>query len=89
METTRYRHIKIKTIPEVAGMWQFRFHLASLVLLALATLWPKWFYYPAALLFAIAQAALLFNLSRAVRFYNVKVVEFSLQQTGRKTGVTP
>lgn len=64
-----------KIIPETACLWQFRFHLVSLVLLALATMWPNWFYYPAALLFAIAQATLLFNLLNAVRFYNVKTAE--------------
>jgi len=66
-----------KIISEVAGMWQFRFHLASLLLLVLATIWPQWFYYPAALLFAIAQAALLFNLFNAVHFYNAKLAELS------------
>ncbi len=64
-----------KIIPEAASLWQFRFHLLSLVLLVLATIWPLWFYYPAALLFAIAQAVLLFNLLKAVRFYNIKIAE--------------
>ena len=67
-----------KIIPEVAGLWQFRFHAASLILLVSATIWPQWFYYPAALVFLIAQAALLFNLSNAVRFYNLKVAELEL-----------
>jgi hypothetical protein len=67
-----------KIIPETAGLWQFRFHLASLVLLALAAIWPQWFYYPAVLLFIISQAALLFNLSNAVRFYNLKIAELEL-----------
>lgn len=66
-----------KIIPEAAGKWQFRFHLASLILLALATIWPSWFYYPAALLFAAAQAFLLFNLLKAVRFYYMKLSELS------------
>ena len=66
-----------KIIPEAASLWQFRFHLLSLVLLVLATIWPLWFYYPAALLFAIAQAVLLFNLLNAVRFYNIKIAELS------------
>ena len=66
-----------KIIPEAAGTWQFRFHLASLILLVLATIWPSWFYYPAALLFAAAQAFLLFNLLKAVRFYNMKLSELS------------
>jgi hypothetical protein len=66
-----------KIIPEAAGLWQFRFHLFSLVLLIMATVWPLWFFYPAALLLAIAQAFLLFNLLKAVRFYNVKLVELS------------
>lgn len=66
-----------KIIPEAAGKWQFRFHLASLILLVLATIWPSWFYYPAALLFAVAQAFLLFNLLKAVHFYNVKLAELS------------
>ncbi len=64
-------------IPEAAARWQFRFHLASLILLVLATIWPSWFYYPAALLFSAAQAFLLFNLLKAVRFYNVKLAELS------------
>ena len=64
-----------KIIPEAAGLWQFRFHLSSLVLLVLATIWPAWFYYPATLLFVIAQAGLLFNLLNAVRFYNTKITE--------------
>ena len=64
-----------KIIPESAGLWQFRFHLASLVLLVLATILPAWFYYPAALAFAAAQLFLLINLSKAVRFYNVKTAE--------------
>jgi hypothetical protein len=67
-----------KIISETAGMWQFRFHLASLLLLVLATIWPQWFYYPAALMFAIAQAALLFNLLNAVRFYNARLTELSI-----------
>jgi hypothetical protein len=66
-----------KIIPEAASLWQFRFHLLSLVLLVLATIWPLWFYYPAALLFAVAQAILLFNLLNAVRFYNIKIAELS------------
>ncbi|MDH5610898.1 MAG: hypothetical protein OEY66_00390 [Gammaproteobacteria bacterium] len=67
-----------KIIPETAGLWQFRFHLASLILLALATNWPQWFYYPAALLFIISQLTLIFNLSNAVRFYNLKIIELEL-----------
>ena len=66
-----------KIIPEAAGLWQFRFHLLSLVLLSLATIWPLWFYYPATLLFAIAQTFLLFNLLKAVHFYNIKMTELS------------
>ncbi len=66
-----------KIIPEAAGLWQFRFHLASLILLILATMWPQWFFYPAAILFAIAQAALLYNLLNAARFYNIKIAELS------------
>ncbi len=64
-----------KIIPEAAGLWQFRLHLLSLLLLLLATLWPRWFYYPAALTFAGAQLFLLFNLLRAVYFYNMKNTE--------------
>jgi len=67
-----------KIIPEAYGLWQFRLHLVGLLMLALATFWPNWFYYPATLLFAIAQAALLFNLSSAVIFYNKKIIEISL-----------
>ena len=66
-----------KIIPEAAGLWQFRFHFFSLVLLVMATIWPLWFYYPAALLLAISQAFLLFNLLKAVFFYNAKLTELS------------
>lgn len=66
-----------KIIPEAAGLWQFRFHLLSFILLVMATLWPLWFFYPATLLLAAAQAFLLFNLLRAVRFYYVKLAELS------------
>ena len=66
-----------KIIPEAAGHWQFRCHLSSLVLLVMATIWPLWFYYPAALMFAVAQAFLLFNLLKAVHFYNIKIAELS------------
>lgn len=64
-------------ISEVSGLWQFRLHLVSVVLLAIATILPDWFYYPAALFFAFAQTALLFNLFNAVRFYNLKIAELS------------
>lgn len=70
-----------KIIPEAAGFWQYRLHLSSLIFLALAAIWPAWFYYPAALLFVIAQAALLFNLSKAVHFYNAKITELETQQS--------
>jgi len=66
-----------KIIPEAAGLWQFRFHLLSLVLLVLATIWPFWFYYPAALTFAAAQLFLLFNLLKATLLYNKKIIELS------------
>ena len=66
-----------KIIPEAAGLWQFRFHLVSLALLILATIWPLWFYYPATLMFAVAQLFLLFNLLKAVHFYNTKITELS------------
>ncbi len=66
-----------KIIPEAAGLWQFRFHLVSLVLLMLATIWPLWFFYPAVILFASAQGFLLFNLLKAVHFYNTKVSELA------------
>ena len=62
-------------IPAAAGMWQFRLHLVSVVLMATATILPDQFYYPASLLFASAQAALLFNLFMATRFYSVKNAE--------------
>ena len=64
-------------IPEAAALWQFRFHLLSLALLLSATIWPQWFFYPAAFLFVIAQAFLLFNLLKAVHFYNEKIIELS------------
>ena len=70
-----------KIIPEAAGHWQFRCHLSSLVLLVMATIWPLWFYYPAALMFAIGQAFLLFNLLKAVLFYNIKIAELSIENT--------
>lgn len=66
-------------IPEAAGYRQFQLHLASLILLTLATIWPAWFYTPATLMFAIAQAVLLFNLLNAVRFYTNKLTELSKQ----------
>ncbi len=64
-------------IPEAAALWQFRFHLLSLILLLSATMWPQWFFYPAAFLFALAQAFLLFNLLKSVHFYNEKIIELS------------
>ncbi len=66
-----------KIISETTALWQFRCHLISLILLAMATIWPLWFYYPAALMFAVAQFFLLFNLLKATRFYNIKTTEFS------------
>ncbi len=66
-----------KIIPEAAALWQFRFHVVSLVLLVMATIWPSWFFYTAALLLATAQSFLLFNLLKAVRFYNAKLAELS------------
>ncbi len=71
-----------KIIPEDSGLWQFRSHLASLILLIMATIWPPWFYYPAALVFAFAQAYLMFNLLRATYLYNTKTAALSeLTQT--------
>jgi hypothetical protein len=64
-------------IPNKASLWQFRFHLSSVLLLVLATMWPSWFYYSAVSLFALAQALLLFNLLKAVYFYNMKMTELS------------
>jgi len=64
-----------KIIPEAAGLWQFRFHSISLALLIFASIWPVWFFYPAALLLLIAQAALFFNLSKSAHFYNEKIIE--------------
>lgn len=64
-------------IPEAAGYWQFRFHLVSVILLILATIWPIWFYYPATSMFALAQIFLLFNLAMAAHFYNNKLAELS------------
>ncbi len=79
---TREAQLKVphmrKIISETAGFWQFRCHLSSLILLVMATIWPLWFYYPAALMFAVAQFFLLFNLLKAVRFYNIKIAEFSV-----------
>ena len=69
-----------KIISENAGLWQFRFHLGSLLLLALASIWTSWFYYPAALLFAISQTALLINLSGAARYYNACIAELGRLQ---------
>jgi hypothetical protein len=64
-------------IPNKASLWQFRLHLISLPLLIIATLWPSWFYYAAVSMLALAQALLLFNLSKAVYFYNRKMTELS------------
>ncbi len=66
-----------KIISEAAGLWQFRFHLSSVILLAMAAIWPFWFFYPAVILLASAQGFLLFNLLRAVHFYNTKVSELA------------
>ena len=66
-----------KIIPEAAGLWQFRFHLVSVILLIVATQWPFWFFYPAALALAASQTFLLFNLLKAVRFYNTRLNELS------------
>ena len=70
-----------KIIPEAAGQWQFRCHLLSLILLVLTALWPQWFFYPAAVFLAIAQALLLYNLCRAVLFYRTKISELASCQT--------
>ena len=64
-----------KIIPEAAGFWQFKIHFISLITLLLATVWPTWFYYPASFFFAISQAFLLYNLLKAVIFYNAKLSE--------------
>ncbi len=78
---TRAAQVKVphmrKVIPESAGFWQFGFHLSSLILMALATTSPQWFYYPAAIIFGFSQAFLLFNLLKAVVFYNKKITELS------------
>jgi len=78
-EGNRSSQVKVphmrKIISETAGLRQFRYHMASLASLILATIWPQWFFYPAALLLVIAQAALLLNLLNAVRFYYVKISE--------------
>jgi hypothetical protein len=73
-----------KIIPEAAGLWQFRFHMFSLILLVLTTLWPRWFFYPAAIAFAAAQLFLLFNLLKAVYFYNMKNTEISSMFSSQK-----
>lgn len=73
-----------KVIPETATLWQFRCHLISLVLLALATIWPLWFFYPAAITFAIAQFYLLFNLLKAAHFYKINIDAFSALFQPRK-----
>ena len=62
-------------ISEKAGLWQFRLHLITLVLLVLASVWPQWFFYPAALLFAVEQAFLLINLLKAAHLYKTKSAE--------------
>jgi len=66
-----------KIIAEAAGLWQFRCHLLSLILLVLATLKPAWFFYPAATMFAAAQFFLFLNLLKAARFYNEKTAELA------------
>jgi hypothetical protein len=67
-------HVR-KIIPEKAGLTQFRLHLITLVLLVLASVWPQWFFYPAALLFAVEQAFLLINLLKAAHLYKTKYAE--------------
>ena len=77
-----------KIIPEAAGHWQFRCHLSSLVLLLMATIWPLWFYYPAAFMFAVAQAFLLFNLLKAVHFYNIKIAQLTSSLSSHQAETT-
>lgn len=56
-------------LPEKAQRWQLRLHLASVVLLVAAALWPALFAYPAALSFAAAMAFLMRNLISVIRVY--------------------
>jgi hypothetical protein len=70
-----------KIIPENISLWQFRAHLLSLFLLSLATIWPSFLFYPATMVFALAQGFLLFNLAKAAIFYKLKLVELSISSS--------
>ena len=56
-------------IPDTRARRQFYMHVAALLLLAGALLEPDWFFYPAAILFALSFLYLAFNLFAALRVY--------------------
>jgi hypothetical protein len=60
----RVPHIK-RILPEPPARWHARLHLASVTLLALAAVWPHWFLYPAATIFAVSNVVLGAILVRA------------------------
>jgi hypothetical protein len=56
-------------IPDTRARRQFYMHVAALLLLAGALLEPDWFFYPAAILFALSFLYLAFNLFAALQVY--------------------
>jgi len=56
-------------IPDRRKRLQMLFHLAALLLLAAAAIWPEWFAYAAGILFAVSFSLLAFNLFSASRTY--------------------
>jgi len=62
-----------QVIPERRARWQFRLHLAALVVLLLAAVRPGVLIYPAALLFLGTNLLLWWNLMQAARLYRKMV----------------
>lgn len=56
-------------LPEKAQRLQLRLHVAALLLCVGASLWPRVFVYPAALVFGAASAVLMWNLVSVTRLY--------------------
>jgi hypothetical protein len=63
----RVPHIK-RILPEGPALWHLRTHLLGVVLLCLAAVWPRWFLYPGAAVFALSNAMLGWVLLRACRW---------------------
>jgi len=60
----RVPHIK-RILPERPALWHLRTHLVSVALLCLAAVWPRWFLYPGAAVFALSNAMLGWIVLRA------------------------